>query len=282
MSPSRAQLATVRTAQRRGPDRPSEDRILTLPDAVVVLDGASEPDPSEHDGGWLADTLGHQLIEQLASASDDLAEALAESIAIVAARYGLRPGSSPSTTVSIVRWDEDAVDVLVLGDSPVIAATYAEDVFQVRDDRLRQVATAQRTANASVGFGAGDRDGWRRLVAQERAYRNRDGGYWIAEAVPDAAHHAERARWRRDELAAVLAMTDGVSAGVDRYRAPQDWMTAVTIARDDPRRLIDLVHDTEKDDPDGVRWPRSKRHDDKALAVIDFAGPPVSLRRSTS
>jgi len=31
------------------------------------------------------------------------------------------------------------------------------------------------------------------------------------------------------------------------------------------------VHDTEAGDPDGRRWPRSKRHDDKALAVIEFS-----------
>src|SRR3954471_24559676 len=48
-------------------------------------------------------------------------------------------------------------------------------------------------------------------VPAERAHRNRPGGYWIAEAVPEAAGHA-------------------------------------------------------------IRWPRSKRHDDKAIAVIDVDG----------
>jgi hypothetical protein len=67
-------------------------------------------------------------------------------------------------------------------------------------------------------------------------------------------------------------MTDGVSAGVDRYGLPQDWTAAVNLARESPDRLVDLVHAAEDDDPHGARWPRSKRHDDKATAIIDFGG----------
>jgi hypothetical protein len=108
-------------------------------------------------------------------------------------------------------WDGRAVDVLLLGDSAVVALTRTGEVLQVRGDRLRRVATDQRAQNVMVGFGSGQRDEWRQLVDAERAHRNRPDGYWIAEAVPEAAGHA-------------------------------------------------------------VRWPRSKRHDDKAIAVIDVDG----------
>jgi hypothetical protein len=30
------------------------------------------------------------------------------------------------------------------------------------------------------------------------------------------------------------------------------------------------VHAAERGDPAGFQWPRSKRHDDKALALVDF------------
>lgn len=42
------------------------------------------------------------------------------------------------------------------------------------------------------------------------------------------------------------------------------------MATADPAGFVDLIHDAEVEDPDGTRWPRSKRHDDKALAVIEF------------
>jgi hypothetical protein len=34
--------------------------------------------------------------------------------------------------------------------------------------------------------------------------------------------------------------------------------------------VVDLVHDAEAADGDRRRWPRSKRHDGKALAVLRF------------
>jgi hypothetical protein len=235
-----------------------------------VLDGASQPDTDDRDGGWMADTLGKELARRLSCVEDDLDQVLAKGIATIAERYDLLPGRAPSTTVAIVRWGRSVVDVLLLGDSTVIALMRTGEVRQVRDDRLRQVAAEQRTRNAEGGFRTERRGEWRRLVDAERQHRNRPGGYWIAEATPEAAAEAVRVRWVQDELAAILVMTDGVSAGVERYGVPKDWPAAVTAALEDPRRLVDLVHIAEDDDHDGIRWPRSKRHDDKAIAVIDF------------
>jgi serine/threonine protein phosphatase PrpC len=270
--PKNPRLASTRTAERPGPDRPSEDRIFATDNALVVLDGASQPEASDRDGGWLADTLGRELAERLRQRGDDLDQILADAIASVAKRHNLQPGAAPSTTVSIVRWDDDGADVLVLGDSPVIALTRDGELRQVRDNRLRQVARHQRQQlnRAGPGFGFDDRHQWHNLTNAERTQRNQPGGYWIAEATPEAAAHAMRDRWDTQDLAAILMMTDGVSAGVDRYRQPAEWRTAVDMALADPALLVDLVHDTEAKDPNGTRWPRSKRHDDKALAVIEF------------
>jgi hypothetical protein len=265
----------VRTAARSGRDRPSEDRVFIAPTAVIVLDGASQPDPHQHDGGWLADTLGQQLRDRLTeSPTADLTAVLADTIEATTRRHALTPGRCPSTTVSIVRWDTSTVDVLVLGDSPVIALTRDDRILEIRDDRLAQVAPRERRAfrqAGTAGFGTDRTRQWRALVAAQGAHRNQPGGYWIAEAVPDAAAHAIRARWPIDDLAAVMAMTDGVANGVDRYRVPADWHTAMDLARADPARLVNLVHEAEQQDPDGVRWPRSKPHDDKAIAVVEFA-----------
>lgn len=272
MSPTRTRLATVRTGQRRGPDRPTEDRIFTTADAVVVLDGASQPNADEHDGGWLADTLGREVIDRMSREGGDLADVLSNAIAAVADSHSLTSGTAPSSTVSVVRWTADTVEALVLGDSPVVALTRDGEVQELRDDRLRRVATQQRQDH-HTDDGQGRDERWRRLVDAERAHRNRPGGYWIAEATPEAAAHAHRRQWRRAELAAILVMTDGVSAGVDRYGVPPDWPTAVDIARRDPQELVDVVHEVEENDPNRTRWPRSKPHDDKALAVVEFIHP---------
>jgi hypothetical protein len=270
----------VRTAGRCGPDRPSEDRIFIAPNAVVVLDGASQPVRDDRDGGWLAETLGSHLRDRLTeTAGADLQAVLAEAIEATACRYRLVPGSSPSTTVSIVRWDATKVDVLVLGDSPVIALTYEGRVLEVRDDRLSRVASRERRALRADGggFGSERTREWQALVGAQRRRRNQPDGYWIAEAVPEAAAHAMRACWDINDLALVMAMTDGVANGVDRYQAPANWQVAAELARNDLASLVNTVHNAEEDDADGTRWPRSKRHDDKAIVLVEFATLPAPV-----
>lgn len=270
MSASGIRTVRVRTAERPGGGRPSEDRVVTARYAVAVLDGASQPDPTERDGGWLAGALAGELATRL-DRDGDAATLLAGAIEGVATRYGIVPGTGPSTTVAIVRWVGAVLDVLVLGDSPVVVFLRDGTVAPVRDGRLATVTSDDRPA--VPGFGTDRLDAWRVGHEEQLRLRNQPDGYWIAEADPAAAYQAVRASWPLSEVAAVLAMTDGVSEGVEHYRVPPDWPQALALARVDPVRLVEAVHRAEESDPDGVRWPRSKRHDDKAVALVEFTVP---------
>lgn len=63
----------------------------------------------------------------------------------------------------------------------------------MRDDRLDAVAQPEHQALLEAatrhGFGFDHPDEWRALVAAQRRARNQPGGYWIAEATPEAADH---------------------------------------------------------------------------------------------
>ncbi|MFY1704441.1 protein phosphatase 2C domain-containing protein [Micromonospora sp. WMMA1923] len=262
----------VVTAERAGRDRPTEDRIFTTPDAVIVLDGASQPEKTSRDGGWLAEQVGQHLRQLLTEhPRADLTDTLAEAIGHVRDGHTLRPGSGPSTTVSIVRWTSDDIDVLVLGDSPAILLTRGGEIHQVRDDRLSRVASDQRAELYNAvrrrgGFGFQHVAEWTALVQAQQRARNTPGGYWIVEADPEAARHAVRASWPVSDIAAVLTMTDGM----DSYRVPASWTAAFALADEHPTLLVEAVHQAEENDADGRRWPRSKQHDDKAVALIRF------------
>jgi hypothetical protein len=67
-----------------------------------------------------------------------------------------------------------------------------------------------------------------------------------------------------------LLATDGVSCGVDDYHL-FDWpgVSALALA-DGPAAVLAAVHTAELADPDGSRWPRPKRHDDKTLVLVRF------------
>ena len=84
-----------------GAVRPSEDVVVVLPHAVVLLDGATQFDPALPSGGWYASRLAGELAGRLAGYPDtDLADLLAASIKAVARAHGLVPGHSPSSTAS--------------------------------------------------------------------------------------------------------------------------------------------------------------------------------------
>lgn len=252
--------------------------MFTTGNAVIVLDGASQPEPTPRDGGWLADAVGSRLHLGLTAAPDaDLGHLLERSIGDVVAEHGLIPGRGPSATVAMVRWLDETLDVLVLGDSPVVLLTADRGVVEIRDDRLAAVAIAERAALRRAAPGKDRTLAWAALVEAQRRLRNTPAGYWIVEALPGAARQAVRATFDPASVSAVLAMTDGVANGVHRYGVPSDWMSAVRIAAADPAALVDLVHETEAGDPTCARWPRSKPHDDKALAVVCLQ--PVPPRR---
>jgi len=261
-------LVPVLCAERGSGWRPTEDRIFTSDRVVAVLDGASQPEATERDGGWLADQLGGELMRQLRlDPRAELTQVLEDSIREVAKSHDLEPGESPATTVALVRWDVDVLDVLVLCDSAVVALDRHGDVREVRDDRL---AVATAALRRPAGPFTDDIDGWRGFAAEQHRVCNRPGGYWVAEADPEAARHAVTERWPVAEMSIVLAMTDGVSIGVDQYGVPHGWPEAIALAADNPRRLVDSTHHAESGDLSCQRWPRSKRHDDKALAVLRF------------
>ncbi|MBA8827199.1 hypothetical protein FHX42_004583 [Saccharopolyspora lacisalsi] len=266
-------MVSVEVAERAGGER-SEDVVLTLPNAVALLDGATSVRPTEYTGGWYAQRLVEALRPRL-STSDDLADLLAAAITEVADRYGLRAGRAPSSTASLLRWDDETVEALVLADSPVVVFT-AAGPHPVTDDRLANLRSEGRGGyrerlRTGGGFGPGHDEELRAAVDRTGRWRNVEGGFWVAEADPRAAYRATRATWRRDEVHSALLASDGVSCGVDEYEIYPDWSALLEQAFDaGARSVLEQVRDAESSDPDGRRWPRPKRHDDQALALVRF------------
>ncbi|WP_236789856.1 hypothetical protein [Amycolatopsis sp. GM8] len=256
-------MPTIKVAEQAGVGidglpRPTEDHVIVLDNAVVLLDGATAPRPDLPAGGWYAGLLAAALADVLrAKPDEELRALLSVAIAEVAQAHGLRAGASPSSTVAILRWGNDFVDGLVLADSPIVAFGPG-GADPLTDDRLARLRLA----------------GYLNTTADVQALRNKPDGFWVAEADPDAAAHALCRSWPRDGVDAVLLASDGVSVAVDDYGI-FDWPHVLTTARDHGLlSVLEAVRTAESADPDGERWPRAKRHDDQALVLVDFAAPP--------
>lgn len=267
----------VQVDERPAPGRPSQDRHLVLPHAVVVLDGASDPrEPRGRDGGWYADQLREALQRELIDPGS-MPTAVEAAIRSVSTRHGLVPGAAPSCTVAAVAWDDSTVNAYVLGDSTVVIDLRDDSPQVISDRRLSEVATDVRAEYRQAltdgrGYDGAHRDRLRRLVEVERQHRNSDAGYWIAEASPAAARHGLTATWPRDAIRTALLATDGAAAAVDTYAVIPDWTTALALSADHgPGVILDAAEAAEVTDPQATRWPRSKQADDKTMARITLA-----------
>jgi len=261
----------VATAQLAGDSR-NADRIVVTDHAVIVLDGASTSDPVDVDPGDYAQALGEHLAEQLdTEPTTPIPDAVAATIGHAVAQFHLTPGRSPSSTVSVLRARDSIADIYVLGDSPIFYGA-GTDTAILLDDRIRAVSPAERaTYAAALRAGRGFDDQHRRLLAElrrtERRNRNTDGGYWIAETDPAAAHHALMVRLDPRSVTWAVLATDG-AADVLRHLGC-DWPDIAHHDAGALAALLDHAHRWEEHtDPHARRLPRSRRHDDKTIAAV--------------
>jgi hypothetical protein len=250
----------------------SDDKVFTTPNAVIMLDGASAFTSVPVRASVYAEHLGRHLRDELTAAPEyDLQELLGAAIRAAAHELKLTAGNSPSSTVTVVRELADTLQILSLGDNLVIVPNEI-----ITDDRLDQLDLAPRRTyrdRLTAGFGYDDehRAVLQELQAEQAKLRNREGGYWIAEAEPAAAAHATVRRRTLADTPSVVLATDG-AYNTMRHLGLTDWPVLVNANVDQLRAILLRCQRWEAEtDPSGVRLPRAKRHDDKTVAAVHFS-----------
>jgi hypothetical protein len=144
----------------------------------------------------------------------------------------------------MVRVRRDAVEHLVLSDSPVVVRSSSGRVTVHNDDRVDRL----------TGYS---------LEAARRA-RNQPGGFWVASTQPEAAYEAITGTTDRREVDAIAVLSDGVSRYAERYgHTWEDLMDVLT--GEGPRVLVERVWAYDEAAP--ASSFRGKRYDD-ATAVL--------------
>ncbi|MFD6443635.1 protein phosphatase 2C domain-containing protein [Promicromonospora sp. NPDC060204] len=252
----------------------NQDRYVTGDGFAAVLDGAtSVAGDRSHDPGWYAEQLA-RVIGETVPDGEPLAEAVAAAIRTARDAHSLTPATTPTSTVALARWSDDIVETYVLGDSYVVVLPTAGGEQIHTDNRLDEVATAERSAyRRRLAEGHGYDHGHRALLLDlqaEQARRvNQSGGYWIAGAEPEAALHGITTIEKREAVSGLLLASDGVDP--ERHPEADNWSDLYDEATGHgPDQVLRRIHETEQTDPDGRRWPRSKPHDDKTLIVVSL------------
>ncbi|MBV2364752.1 protein phosphatase 2C domain-containing protein [Streptomonospora nanhaiensis] len=250
----------MRIASEQGQGAVNEDRAAAGTDWAFVLDGATAPPDVDtgcrHGVAWLVDRLAAALAAELAAERPaSLPDCLAAAIERTRGAHGggcdLGNPDSPSATAAVARPARDGsarLEYLVLADCTVLLPEPGGGVRAVTDDRVERLP--------------GGRPYTRALV---RAHRNAEGGFWVAGAVPEAAHRAlvGLAPGRRFAL-----LTDGCARLAEYFGHPWTHVWR-RLADDGPEALVAWVRAEER--RRGV--VRGKAHDDATALLGEFAPP---------
>lgn len=247
----RSELATMAGTAAQ----PNEDYAAVGPDWAIVLDGATHSDGVDtgcvHDVPWLVSHLAAALVEQLVLSAANLPESLANAIEATCTAHAsscdLSNPDSPSSTVAMVRARENAVEYLVLGDSPVIFQT-ADEIQVMADDRVDRLEPNGRPYSPDV----------------VRCKRNSADGFWVASTNPKAAYKAISGYV--DGPTRVALLTDGVTRLTSCYG--YGWLDILSVLdQDGPAGLIQHVRQAERKSSQPANG-FGKQHDDATAVYI--------------
>ncbi len=110
-------------------------------------------------------------------------------------------------------------------------------------------------------------------IIQGRATENQpDGkGYGALNGKKSARKYVRYKIYYLNEIKKVVLMTDGMVPPQEDYEAELDWQAvARKVQEGGLGSLFNYTHDLKDSDPDLVRYPRFKAHDDATAIVIDI------------
>jgi hypothetical protein len=253
------------------PGRPNEDFVVATPGLAVVVDGAGIPfGGCTHGVAWYARQLGTRTLAALVTAPElPLKGGLAAGIEAVADLHrdtcDLTSPGTPCAAVGILRIGPTIVETLALSDVTIAVDTGA-GIEITCDLSIEEISGTEPAAVAGMRFGTPEHSAaLAALVERQTATRNRPDGWWVAAANPDAAQHAKTSSYQRSAVRRASAFSDGATRPVDQM-AIYDWLAYMDLLdKLGPANLIAHVRAIEKDDCEGVRYPRTKRHDDASI-----------------
>lgn len=242
---------------------------------AIVLDGVTSHGDTgcSHGTPWYVRQLGGHLLALAADESNHLNDALEAAIGHVALQHetscDVRHPGTPAAAVAVVRIAETHLEYLVLADTTIIIDDHAQGPRTVSDHRVNDVVAPHIAATTHHAIGSPEHSAAvGAMSVEQRRWRNRKGGYWVAAADPSAATQSITGSVDKQRVRQAALFSDGASRLVDTFGS-HTWPEALRmLASSGPDGLIDHVRELERQDSTGARWPRFKHSDDAACVYI--------------
>lgn len=255
----------------QGSGQRNEDCLVLDRDTYGVFDGATSLDGGCFEGGAsggsMASSIAGQvfacsdrpLVRLAAEANDAIADAMTRCRIDVSRRCGLW-----STSAAVVRLTDEGIEWFRTGDAQIV---FVDDSggFTVADGRDDHDYPTLRMIKEKGRFHPDVQD----LIRTVRLGMNRDYGVLNGEREAEDffLSGVQPARGVRT----VLLFTDGLDIPDETPQRRKDYSHLVDLARARGLHgLRDHVRGLQSADPDMVRFPRFKRHDDMAAIALHF------------
>lgn len=275
-------MRTIVATSPGHPGRANEDLVVTVDNAVIVLDGAGIPDTEaicRHGVLWYAASLGAALAATLrADPLGDLRTVLRASLAMVAESHSetcdLAHPCSPQATVAIARARGDRLDYLVLGDTFVVLDAVGQGPRVITDPREAEVRARCEAMLVDCEPGMpGYDEAVARAIAVMRSLRNARGGYWIAKEDPAAADHAVTGSVPVNRVRGVAVLTNGAAPAAPGD-GPRGWAGLFEVLRETgPETVLEQLREAEATQRDDAG-----RSDDATLVFCEVAPGHLAAR----
>jgi serine/threonine protein phosphatase PrpC len=265
---------------------PNEDAFGMLPNAAVVLDGAtslSEPlMPGKSDAGWLAQFGVRRLLAHLqdgdmpTEAARHAMEDAEKSFTALRRRVPTEVYEMPFASMMLLVAKDETVEALWFGDCAALIKLPDEPVVVLGDTLAKRELEAARVARLAATHNLSPAAGHNRpkfLHALRRARNtvNTEKGGWLFGIDACAADRVARRTLDVQRNSVVLLATDGFLALVSDYRA---YDAEGLVAAATSRGLAELgrqLREIETADAEGQQYPRFKASDDATALLLRLA-----------
>lgn len=272
-------IKNVATLSQIGIRSLSEDRVLANEQLGLfgVFDGASSLNkfttPDGKTGGYIAASIA---METFQTSSGNLLSAALQANRNIEATYkklGVEidsPVDRFSTTASVVKINENTVDLLQIADS-VIIVIYKDGHAEVPLGYHDHDLDVMRTWRTLADSGATD---IRKIVADDVIELRRQANTTYGMLNGDARSKDFIATSTLDlsNIATIILLTDGMYLPKENPEQDEDWNEYARLYKKGGlQRIYDTVRELELSDPKLSKYPRYKMHDDASAVAIDLA-----------
>ncbi|WP_343684316.1 hypothetical protein [Asticcacaulis sp.] len=260
----------------------NEDALGISGDAVWLLDGATSLGPSRmagtSDAAWFAHFVSDRLVHTTGSVDERLSAAIDAARTVYEALGPLpeAPWAMPSAGAAMLRRDGDMLEIGMLGDVKVwliapdgaVTALPGGEVLEALDAAALERLVAMRAEQGPIGLKAA-RTQLDPLLRDNRSKMNIEGGYWVLSLDTACLAGMQVKTVPALGVRSVLMATDGFYDLWGAYGVPfAEVLEGLRAGQGEA--LIGRLRDIERADPEGLRYPRFKPHDDASWLLVEI------------